>query len=407
MKKTIRDLGEINGKRVLVRADFNVPLDEAGNITGDARILATLPTLKYLVAQGAKVIVMSHLGRPKGQVNESLRMTGVAKRLSELLAPVSVTKLDDVVSPAVTAAVDAMQPGEIVLLENVRFEPGETKNDPSFAKALDNLADIYVNDAFGAAHRAHASTEGVAKLAPIGVAGLLMEKEIQALDSVLHHPQKPFTAIVGGSKVSSKITVLRQLLDKVNNLVIGGAMIFTFLKAQGYAVGTSMVEEDYVEVAAKLMEEAAQQDVCITLAKDVIVADKFDAEAQTQCVPVEEMPDGWMGLDVGPETIERVQQLIHNSKTILWNGPMGVFEFPKFAAGTRAVADNIAEWSEKGHCKSVLGGGDTVTAIETFGIPHEKYTHVSTGGGASLEYLEGVELPGIAVLDEQNHVVQV
>lgn len=399
MKKTIQDIVDWHNKRVLVREDFNVPQDEHGNITNDTRIRETLPTLKYLVERGARVIVVSHLGRPKGKVDAKYSLAPIAERLKKLMAPTPVLYIDKVFSPEVQAAADTLKPGSILLLENVRFEPGEESNDRQFAQNLASLAEIYVNDAFGAAHRAHASTEGVAHFMPVKVAGLLMAKEIAALSSITVKPEKPYTAIIGGSKVSTKITVLEHLLDVVDNLVIGGGMLYTFLKAQGIDVGKSLVEDAHFETARQLLDKAAEKNVLIYLASDTVIADAFQAEANKKVVLVTDIPPDWMGLDIGPDSIEHIKQMIRNSKTVLWNGPLGVFEFPAFANGTRAVAEAIAEWTEAGFCKSILGGGDTVAAIEQLGISPERYTHVSTGGGASLEFLEGRSLPGITVLD--------
>ena len=400
MKKTIRDISQWEGKRALVREDFNVPLNEQGVITDDTRIREALPTLRYLLEQGAKVIVMSHLGRPKGKVDSKYSLAPVAKRLQELLSGVNVvfdssTDLNEAVQ-----RVDQLSSGQLLLLENVRFYPGEEKNDPALAKQLAALGDIYVNDAFGTAHRAHASTEGVAHLLPTRVAGFLMEKEIKALSSVLNS-DKPLTAIIGGSKISTKITVLENLLPKVRHMIIGGGMIFTFLKAQGLSVGNSLVEEDFVETAKKLLADAkASTKVTLVLPNDIQIANQFAADAESQIVDADEIPDGWMGLDIGPNSISRIQEILSQSPLVLWNGPLGVFEFPRFANGTRAVAETLANQTEKGQCQSILGGGDTVASIEQFQIPPTRFTHVSTGGGASLEFLEGKTLPGIAALED-------
>lgn len=402
-KKTIRDITDWEGKRALVRVDFNVPLDDAGNITNDTRIEESLPTIRYLLDHNAKVILTSHLGRPKGQVKPEFSLKPVADRLSQLLsAPVQFA--EDIYTPSLDrqklqTAVDRLKNGEVLLLENTRFDAGEEKNSADLAKTLAGVADVYVNDAFGAAHRAHASTEGVARHISRRVAGFLMEKEIAELSSVVRNPERPFTAIIGGSKVSSKITVLEQLIEKVDTLVIGGAMIFTFLKAQGHSVGKSMVEDEYLDTARDLLKKAEARGVKLILADDVVVANAFNANADTRSVKADQIPDGWMGLDVGPETVNRIRNVLDQTKTVLWNGPLGVFEMKPFAAGTRAVAEKIAELTQAGKLKSVLGGGDTVTAIEQFGIGNGRYTHVSTGGGASLEFIEGRELPGIAVLE--------
>ncbi len=404
MKRTIRELTDLHGQRALVRVDFNVPLDENKRITDDSRIRESLPTIRYLLERGARVILVSHLGRPKGQVNPEYSLKPVVDRLQELLPTVSVEKASAVFNTEVQVAAERMQPGSVLVLENVRFEPGEEKNDSELANKLASLADIYVNDAFGAAHRAHASTEGIAHFVKTSVAGLLMEKEINALSGLLQNPEKPFTAIIGGSKVSTKITVLETLLEKVNTLVIGGAMIFTFLKAQGFSVGQSKVEDDYLETANTLLTKAQEKGVSVLLPSDVVVADAFSNEANKEVIPVDKISEGWMGLDVGPDSIQKIAQVLAQSRTVLWNGPMGVFEFPNFAAGTEAVARTLAHLTKEETLKSVLGGGDTVAAIAQFGMSHEDFTHVSTGGGASLEFIEGKTLPGIAVLQDAETV---
>lgn len=401
--KTIRDIRDWQGRRALVREDFNVPLNVQGGITpeitDDTRIREALPTLKYLVEHGAKVIIMSHLGRPKGKPSPEFSLAPITKRLQELLPGVKVHFAKEPVSDATVQQANGLQAGEILLLENIRFEPGEEKNDPELAKKLAQLGDIYVNDAFGTAHRAHASTEGVAHFLSPKVAGLLMEKEIAALSLVLNS-KDPLTAIIGGSKISTKITVLENLLPKVNHLIIGGGMLFTFLKAQGHSVGNSLVEDEYIGTARQLLARAQETGKHIVLARDVVIADKFAADAESNVVNADSIPDGWMGLDIGPQSIAEVRQVLNESPLVLWNGPLGVFEFPRFAEGTKAVAETLATLTEQGKCKSILGGGDTVAAIEQFGIDPKRYTHVSTGGGASLEFLEGKTLPGIAVLDE-------
>jgi phosphoglycerate kinase len=399
MKKTIRDVQNWQGKRALVREDFNVPLNGQWHITDDTRIREALPTLKYLSEQGAKVIILSHLGRPKGKPSQEFSLAPVAKRLQELLPGITVHFAPEPVSEKTAERSHDLKQGEILLLENIRFEPGEEKNDSELAKKLAILGDVYVNDAFGAAHRAHASTEGVAHFLNPKVAGFLMEKEIKALSSVLNS-KEPLTAIIGGSKISTKITVLENLLPKVSHLIIGGGMLFTFLKAQGHSVGSSLVEEEYLGTAKRLLEQAKATGKQIVLASDVMIADQFAADAQHRVVSANEIPDGWMGLDIGPKSIEEIRQILTESPLVLWNGPLGVFEFPQFAEGTRAVAETLASLTEQGKCKSVLGGGDTVAAIEQFHLDPARYTHVSTGGGASLEFLEGKTLPGIAVLDE-------
>lgn len=399
MKKTVRDLDNIKGKKVFVRVDLNVPFDENRNITDDTRIQAALPTVEYLKNEGAKVILASHLGRPKGQVKDELRLDPVAKRLSELLKQ-NVKKLNDCIGDDVVSNINTMQDGDVILLENLRFHKEEEKNDPEFAKQLGNLADLYVNDAFGTAHRAHASTEGITKHVDTCVAGFLMEKELENLGKIVQNAESPFVAIIGGAKVSSKIGVLENLLDKVDQLVIGGGMAYTFLKAKGYGIGQSLLEEDKVETAKELIEKAKQKNVGIILAKDIIVAEEFSADAAHKIVNIDSIPDNMQGLDIGPDTREQIKQVLLTAKTVLWNGPLGVFEFDAFEGGTRAVAQNVAEITKNNGAMTVLGGGDTVAAIEKFGIPKNSFTHVSTGGGASLEFLEGIELPGIAALDE-------
>lgn len=397
-KKTVANLSEsdLSGKRVLVRADFNVPLDGAGNITDDTRIRAALPTIQYLTGKGAKVLLTSHFGRPKG-VDDSLRLTPVAKRLSELLGA-EVVKCDDCIGPEVAAAVEKLQNGQVALLENVRFYPEEEKNDPEFAKKLASVADLYVNDAFGTAHRAHASTEGVTHYLKPSVAGFLIEKELQYLEAAIQNPQRPLAAIIGGSKVSSKIGVIETLLEKCDKLLIGGGMIFTFYKARGLNVGKSLVEEDKLELAKSLEAKAKEKGVEFLLPTDVVVADKFAADATAQTVSIENIPDGWMGLDIGPDSVKVFQDALADCKSVIWNGPMGVFEFDRFAAGTEAIARTLAELTPKGTI-TIIGGGDSVAAVEKVGLA-EQMSHISTGGGASLELLEGKVLPGIAALDE-------
>lgn len=398
-KKTVANLSEsdLSGKRVLVRVDFNVPLDDAGNITDDTRIRAALPTIKDLTGKGAKVILCSHFGRPKGKVNEKMRLTPVAKRLSELLNQ-EVVKCDDCIGDEVAAQVGAMQNGQVALLENVRFYAGEEENDPEFTKQLAAVADLYVNDAFGTAHRAHASTEGVTHYLSPSVAGYLIEKELQYLQAAIDNPQRPLAAIVGGSKVSSKIGVIEALLDKCDKLFLGGGMIFTFLKARGLSVGKSLVEEDKLELAKSLEAKAKEKGVEFLLPTDVVVADKFAADANTQTVSVENIPDGWMGLDIGPDSVKTFQAALADCKSVIWNGPMGVFEMEKFAAGTNAIATTLAELTPKG-TSTIIGGGDSVAAVEQAGLA-DQMSHISTGGGASLELLEGKVLPGIAALDD-------
>ena len=395
-KKTVANLSasDLSGKKVLVRADFNVPLDN-GSITDDTRIRAALPTIQDLTSKGAKVILSSHFGRPKGQVNEKMRLTPVAARLSELLGK-EVKKTNDCIGEEVASTVAAMQNGDVVLLENVRFHAEEEKNDPEFAKQLASVADLYVNDAFGTAHRAHASTEGVTKYLSPSVGGYLIEKELKFLQGAIDNPQKPLAAIIGGSKVSSKIGVIDALLDKCDKLLLGGGMIFTFYKARGLSVGKSLVEDDKLELAKSLEAKAKEKGVQMLLPTDVVVADKFDPEANTQTVSVEAIPDGWMGLDIGPDSAKVFQDALADCKTVIWNGPMGVFEMEKFAKGTEAIARTLAD---KQDAITIIGGGDSVAAVEQLNLG-EKMSHISTGGGASLELLEGKELPGIVALDE-------
>jgi phosphoglycerate kinase len=399
VKKSVASLtaADLEGKRVLVRADFNVPLDDQGAITDDTRIRAALPTIQDLTGKGAKVILTSHFGRPKAQVVDSMRLTPVAKRLGELLGQ-DVIKCDDCIGDEVAAAVNGMSNGQVALLENVRFYAGEEANAPEFAKALAANADLYVNDAFGTAHRAHASTEGVTKYLSPSVAGYLIEKELQYLQAAIENPQRPLAAIIGGSKVSSKIGVIETLLDKVDKLLIGGGMIFTFYKARGLSVGGSLVEEDKLELAKALEAKAKEKGVDLLLPTDVVVADKFAPDANAQTVSVDAIPDGWMGLDIGPDSVVVFQDALKQCKSVIWNGPMGVFEFDKFAAGTEAIAHTLAELTPQG-VTTIIGGGDSVAAVEKVGVA-EKMSHISTGGGASLELLEGKELPGIAALDE-------
>lgn len=398
-KKTLANLSasEVSGKRALVRVDFNVPLDEAGNITDDTRIRAALPTIQDLTQKGAKVILASHFGRPKGVVNDKMRLTPVAKRLSELLGK-DVIKCDDCIGEEVTTKVTGLQNGQVLLLENVRFHAGEEKNVPDFAKQLAANADFYVNDAFGTAHRAHASTEGVTHYLSPSVAGYLIEKELQYLQSAIENPQRPLAAIIGGSKVSSKIGVIETLLEKCDKLIIGGGMIFTFYKARGLSVGKSLVEEDKLELAKSLEAKAKEKGVQLLLPTDVVVADNFAADANSQTVAIDNIPDGWMGLDIGPDSVKTFQGALSDCKSVIWNGPMGVFEFDKFAVGTEAIARTLADIGKSG-ATTIIGGGDSVAAVEKVGLA-DQMSHISTGGGASLELLEGKTLPGIAALDE-------
>lgn len=389
-KKTLRDI-EVAGKRVLVRADFNVPLNEAGDITDDTRIRAALPTIEYLRDQGAKVILCSHLGRPKGKVSEELRLTPVGRRLSELLST-PVAKTADCVGPAVERAVAAMKPGDVVLLENLRFHAEEPANDPAFSRQLAGLADVYVNDAFGTAHRAHASTEGVTHFLP-AVAGFLMEREITFLGKALADPAHPFVAVLGGAKVSDKIGVIENLLPQVDHLILGGGMANTFFRAQGCEVGVSLVEDDKLELAKDLLHRAGNK---LVLPIDVVVADAFAADAVHQTVSVDKVPASWRILDIGPKSVKHFNKVLKTAKTVVWNGPMGVFEFPAFAAGTVAIAKALA----KTDATTIIGGGDSAAAVEQAGLSGAM-THISTGGGASLEFLEGKALPGIVALQDK------
>lgn len=391
-KQTMSDV-TLQGKRVFCRVDFNVPMED-GAITDDTRIRAALPTINYLIEQGAKVILASHMGRPKGEVKEELRLTKVGEHLAELLNK-PVTKLDESIGEAVAQAVSDMKNGEVVLLENVRFHAGEEKNDAELAKAFASLADVYVNDAFGAAHRAHATTEGIAKLLP-AVSGLLLEKELDVLGKALSNPERPFTAIIGGAKVKDKIGVIDHLLDKVDNIIIGGGLSYTFSKAQGHDIGKSLLEEDKIELAQGFIEKAKEKGVSFYMPVDVVVADEFSKDANTKVVDIDQIPSDWMGLDIGPKTAALYADVINNSKLIIWNGPMGVFEMDAFANGTKGVANAMAETA--GY--TIIGGGDSAAAVEKFGVA-EKMDHISTGGGASLEFMEGKDLPGVSALNDK------
>lgn len=391
-KKTMNDV-EVQGKRVFVRVDFNVPMED-GKITDETRIKAALPTIQALVEKGAKVILASHLGRPKGEVKDEFRLTAVGERLSELLGK-NVQKLDESIGETVEKAVEAMQNGDVILLENVRFHKGEEKNDPALAESFAKLADVYVNDAFGAAHRAHASTEGIAKYLP-AVSGLLMEKELDVLGKALSNPERPFTAIIGGAKVKDKIGVIENLLEKVDHLIIGGGLSYTFIKAQGYEIGTSLLEEDKIELAKSFIEKAAEKGVKLHMPVDAVVANEFSKDAETKVVDIDQIPSDWMGLDIGPKTVEEYADVIKNSKLIMWNGPMGVFEMDKFANGTKGVAKAMAETN--GY--TIIGGGDSAAAVEKFHVA-DQMDHISTGGGASLEFMEGKELPGVVALNDK------
>jgi phosphoglycerate kinase len=392
-KKSIKDI-ELKGKRVFCRVDFNVPMQD-GKISDDTRIKAALPTISYLTEQGAKVILASHLGRPKGQVVEELRLAPVAERLSELSGK-DVQKAEEAYGETVQSIIDNMQNGEILLLENVRFYPGEEKNDQELAKSFATLADVYVNDAFGAAHRAHASTEGIAHHLP-AVAGLLMEKELSVLGKALSNPERPFTAIIGGAKVKDKIGVIENLLEKVDHLIIGGGLGYTFIKAQGHEIGNSLLEEDKIELAKSFIESAKEKGVKLHLPIDAVVTAEFSPDAETDNVDIDAIPNDKMALDIGPKTSELFADVIKSSKLVIWNGPMGVFEFDKFANGTKTVAQALAEANDT---YSIVGGGDSAAAAEKFGLA-EKMSHISTGGGASLEFMEGKELPGVVALNDK------
>jgi len=389
-KKTIRDL-PVSGKRVLVRCDFNVPLSD-GKITDDKRIVESLPTIRYLMENDAKVILCSHLGRPDGEFNSKFSLAPIASHLSSLLG-VEVIMASDVIGEDARAKSATLADGDLMLLENVRFHKEEEKNDPDFAKQLASLADFYVNDAFGTSHRAHASTAGVADYLPSAV-GFLIQKEIEIMGKALNDPKRPFVAILGGAKVSDKIGVINHLFGKVDKLLIGGAMAYTFIKAAGYPIGNSRVEEDWVEEAKKMFETAKENGVELLIPADNVCGDRFAED--TDIITQKSIPDGWMGLDIGPVTIGRFTEAIKGAGTVIWNGPMGVFEWPKFSVGTKAIADAIAESG----AVSIIGGGDSAAAVDIFGYA-EKMTHISTGGGASLEFLEGIELPGITAIDDK------
>ncbi|KRE48142.1 phosphoglycerate kinase [Paenibacillus sp. Soil522] len=392
-KKSVRDVAELAGKRVFVRVDFNVPLED-GKITDDKRIRETLPTINFLIEKGAKVILASHLGRPNGQVVEELRHTASAVRLSELLGK-QVTKANEAIGETVEAQVAALNNGDVLLLENVRFYEGEEKNDPELAKAFAKLADLFVNDAFGAAHRAHASTEGIAHILP-AVSGLLMERELEVLGKALNNPERPFTAIVGGSKVKDKIAVIDKMLEIADNVIIGGGLSYTFFKAQGHEIGKSLVDNSKLDLALEFIEKAKKLGKNFLIPVDVVVTDDFSANANTQIVDVDGIPADWEGIDIGPKTRELYANVIKNSKLVVWNGPMGVFEIEPFAHGTIAVAQACAETT--GY--TVIGGGDSAAAAEKFGLA-DKMDFISTGGGASLEFMEGKVLPGVVALNDK------
>lgn len=389
-KKSVEDI-DVNGKKVIVRCDFNVPQAEDGRITDDKRIRASLETIQYLLSHNAAVILCSHLGRPKGEVNMKYSLAPVAERLSELLKK-DVKLAKDVVGPDAQKLAAEIQPGEVILLENVRFEKGETKNDPELAKAMASLAEIYVNDAFGSAHRAHASTAGIADYLP-AVCGYLINKEISVMGKALTEPVRPFVAILGGAKVSDKINVINNLIDKCDTVIIGGGMAYTFIKATGGSIGTSLCEEDKLDLARDLLKKAEEKGVKLLLPVDTVCGDHFGADAEPVVYETDKIPDGMMGLDIGEKTIARFSEAVQDAGTVVWNGPMGVFEFDTFAVGTKAMARAIAN----SNAISIIGGGDSAAAVEKLGFA-QKMKHISTGGGASLEFLEGRELPGIACL---------
>ena len=392
-KKTVKDI-DVKGKKVLVRCDFNVPYDENRVITDNRRIVAALPTIKYLLENNAKIILCSHLGRPKGEVKPEFSLDIVAKELSRLLGK-EVILAKDVVGEDAKAKAAALKEGDIMLLENVRFEPGEEKNDEELSKALASLAEVYVNDAFGTAHRAHSSTTGVASYLP-AVSGFLIEKELNFMGSALENPERPFMAILGGRKVSDKIGVIESLLEKVDVLMIGGAMAYTFFRAMGYTVGNSICEEDKLDLAKELMEKAKAKGVKFMLPIDTKVGKEFSKDTESKVVKFSEIPDGWEGFDIGPETIELYSKELKNAKTVIWNGPVGLFEFDQFAVGTNSIAKILADLD----AVTIVGGGDSAAAIEKAGLA-DKFTHISTGGGASLEFLEGKKLPGIEALQDK------
>ena len=394
-KKTVEDL-KVEGKRVLVRCDFNVPMDDNSKITDDTRIVSALPTINYLIENGGKVILMSHLGRPKGEADPKYSLEPVANRLSELLNKAVIFAKDDkVISEDVKEIVNNMNNGDVVLLENTRFRNEEKKNDEAFAKELASLGDLFVNDAFGTSHRSHASNVGVSSFLPSAV-GFLVKKEIEVMGKALENPERPFVAILGGAKVSDKIGVIENLLEKVDTILIGGGMAYTFLKAKGYGIGTSLLEEDKLDLAGDLLKKADEKDVRILLPVDVVVAKEFKNDTEFKTVKIDSIPDDMMGLDIGTGTVKLFSQVIKDAKTVVWNGPMGVFEMENFKIGTEAIAKAMAETK----AITIIGGGDSASAVEKAGFK-DKMTHISTGGGASLEFLEGKELPGIAAISEK------
>ena len=399
-KVTVADIN-FRGRRVLVRVDFNVPLDERQNITDDRRIRESLPTLRKILGDGGSVIACSHLGRPKKGPDPKYSLRPVARRLQELLGR-TVTFAEDCIGPEASNLVGRMKPGDVLLLENLRFHSGEEKNDPEFARKLASQADIYVSDAFGSAHRAHASTEGVTRYFDQSVAGFLMEKELRFLGAAVANPDRPFAAILGGAKISGKIDVVQSLMSKVDVLIIGGGMVFTFAKAKGYAIGASLLEEDRVEMAREIMAKAEASRVKLVFPTDIVVASDISPDAKTQVVPINQIPDGMKGLDIGPDSIREFSEVLAGVRTVLWNGPMGVFECPPFARGTIAIAKLLATLTDKGAI-TIVGGGDSAAAVAQAGV-QDQLSHISTGGGASLEFLEGKVLPGVAALTDQSKV---
>ena len=393
-KKTVTDI-DVKGKRVLVRVDYNVPLNENGEVSDDKRIVASLPTVNYLLEQGARIILCSHLGRPKGVVAPEFSMAPVAKRLAALLPNVKITFATDCIGEEAEKKAAELKDGEILLLENLRFHKEEEKNDPEFAKKLAALAEVYVSDAFGTVHRAHASTAGVAAYLP-AVAGFLIGKELSVMGEALNNPKRPFVAILGGAKVSDKIGVIKNLLTKCDRLLIGGGMAYTFVKAQGYEIGKSLLDAENIELAKELMADAKKRGVQLLLPLDTVIADRFAEDAEYKTVDIDKMPEGWIGVDIGEKTNKLFADAIADAKTVIWNGPMGVFEMKPFAKGTEAVARACAECGGT----TIIGGGDSASAVKKLGFA-SKMTHISTGGGASLEYLEGIELPGVAALNDK------
>lgn len=398
MNKLFIEDVNLKGKKVLIRVDFNVPLNESLEITDDIRITSALPTIKKVIADGGSAILMSHLGRPKGEVNPKFSLKPAALRLSELLGQ-EVKFADDCIGESVKALVSDLKEKEVLLLENLRFHAEETNNDPEFAKQLSQFGDVYVNDAFGSAHRAHASTEGVTKYFDICAAGYLMKKELDYLGSAISNPKRPFTAILGGAKISGKIDVIQELMSKVDNLIVGGGMGYTFYKAQGFEIGTSLLEEDKIELAGEILEKAKTSGINFMLPEDIKIAAEFSNDSPSEIVTVDSIPADKMGLDIGTKTIEKFKEVIIKSKTVVWNGPMGVFEFDNFAHGTNAIAEALVKATENG-AVTIVGGGDSAAAIKKAGLD-DKVSHVSTGGGASLEFLEGKILPGVAALNDK------